>query len=225
MDSRSDASLPAGSLGAPDPVEFTQTQSAVDRFQQGDERAFDEIWRRYTPAIELLIATRVRPKLEPDLKSRIEANDLLQDVALEVHTGLGQFTYRGPGSILAWITTILMHVVSDRIAYWRAQGRNPVRERDGNVPAPARRIPLAQLRHPGSSPVTEAGTAELRRLVGTALAQLAERHQTIVIWKFFGGASWQEITAAVGGGSPDAVRMEFSGKILPLLARLIPHPE
>lgn len=211
-------------LGAPSPVEFTHTRSAVDRFREGDERAFEEIWRRYTPAVELLIETRVRPRLEPDLRARIDATDLLQDVALEVHEGLSRFVYRGPGSILAWMTTILMHVVGDRIDYWRAKLRNPVRER---APADARSAPpppLAHLPDPGRGPLTEAGAAELRRLVAAALVQLGERHQTMVIWKFFGGATWQEISDAVGCESADAARMEFSGKILPLLARLIPNP-
>lgn len=225
MVGRRDSPSKAGPLGAPSPVEFTHTRSAIDRFRAGDERAFEEIWRRYTPAIELLIETRVRPKLEPELRSRIDATDLLQDVALEVHEGLGRFTWRGPGSILAWITTILMHVVGDRIDYWRAKVRDPVRERAPPAARAAPAAPLAHLPHPGRGPLTEAGTAELRRLVAAALVQLGERHQTIVIWKYFGGATWQEISDAVGCESADAVRMEFSGKILPLLARLIPNPE
>ena len=225
MEGRRGDEVSAGALGAPPPAEFTQTRSAVDRFQAGDERAFEEIWRRYTPAIELLVATRVRPKLEPDLKARIEASDVLQKVALETHADLRHFTYRRPGSVLAWLTTILLHVVSDRIDYWRAQVRNPVREREPSGSSSSRAAPLAHLRHPGRGPATEAGTAELRRLVAAALVELGERHQTIVIWKFFGGATWQEIAETVGSESADAVRMEFSGKILPLLARLIPRPE
>lgn len=225
MEGRRDAPFESGPLGAPDPAEFAHTRSAVDRFREGDERAFEEIWRRYTPAIELLIETRVRPRLEPELRTRIDATDLLQDVALEVHEGLSRFTYRGPGSMLAWITTILMHVVGDRIDYWRAKVRNPVRERVAGADRDSPPPPLAHLPHPGRGPVTEAGASELRRLVGAALVQLGERHQTIVIWKFFGGATWQEIADAVGCESADAVRMEFSGKILPLLARLIPNPE
>lgn len=218
------AALDGGALGAPNPVEFTRTRKDVDRFKQGDRRAFDDLWSRYTPALELIVTTRVRARLEQDLRARLDTNDILQDAAIKVHEKLHEFTYRGPGSVLAWMTEILLHVASDKIDYWRAAIRDPRREstsRGGNDTSGAL---AAQVRDPARGPLTQAGMTDLRRRVGEALSQLSERHQTIVIWKFFGGASWLEIAETLGAPSGDAVRMEFNGKILPLLGTLIPRP-
>ena len=219
--------LEPSTLGAPDAEEFTRTRGDVEHFRQGDQSAFDRIWQRYRPALELLIAARVIPKLEPDLRQRLEADDILQTAAITIREKLDTFEYLGPGSVLAWMTAIVMHVVSDMIRYWRADLRDPMRER----PADARAHAVSQASRSGvvadhrHGPATNAHLAELRGRVGAALAQVSERHQTIVIWRFFGAASWDEVAAEVGSPSGAAVRMEFNLKVLPQLARLLPKPD
>lgn len=210
--------LEPSTLGAPDPGEFTRTRGDVERFKHGDLLAFDRIWQRYRPALELLIAARVLPRLEPDLRQRLEADDILQSAAITIREKLDTFEYLGPGSVLAWMTAIVLHVVSDMIRYWRADLRDPMRERPVDVHAHA----VPQANH---GPATDAHLADLRGRVGRALVQLSERHQTMVIWRFFGGTSWDEVAAEVGSPSGSAARMEFHLKILPLLAKLLPKPE
>jgi RNA polymerase sigma factor (sigma-70 family) len=212
------------SLGAPAPVDFTNTVGDLARLRRGDDRAFDDLWRRYTPLLEMVFATRIRPRLEPDLRARIDVDDVLQVAARKVQEKLPEFEYRGPGSVLAWMTAILQHVVTDMIDYWRAGIRDVRRERvleHGNADTQSRRTVLPD---PGSGPVTRAKQSERRRSVSAALEQLGERHQTIVMLRFFAGATWDEIAAELGeqvGG--DAIRMEISGKVLPLLATLLPE--
>jgi len=226
-DSREKGSRPldALSLAAADPSEFTRTRSDVERFQRGEHAAFDEIWCRYRPALEMLVAMRVMPRLEADLRARIDADDILQETAQTVRRKLGEFRYLGPGSILAWMTAIVLHVVTDQIRYWRAKIRDPARLLALDSDSRALRSPQETgLQHPGTGPATAADRAEVRRLVAAALARLPDRQQTIVLWRFFGGASWEEVAAEVGSPSAAAVRMEFTGKILPLLTTLLPEP-
>lgn len=216
-----EATLP----GAPPRVEFTRTRGDLDRLRRGDAQAFEDIWRRYAPALEMVIATRIRPRLEPELQARIDIDDILQVAARKVQEKLPGFEYRGPGSVLAWMTAIVQHVVTDMVDYWRAGVRDVRREhalepRDAGTGS--RRIAVAA---PGSGPATEASRSEQRRAVASALNRLSERHQTIVILRFFAGATWDGIASDlaehVGG---DAIRMEFNGKVLPLLATLLPSP-
>jgi len=212
-------------LGAPDATEFTRTRFDVERFQRGELAAFDDIWRRYRPALEMLIAVRVQPTLAPDLRARMEADDILQVMSGKVREKLDEFRYLGPGSVMAWMSTILQHVVGDMIRYWRAEQRDPRRERplDPGGETQGTR-PAASVPDPASGPATAASQAELRQRIAAALARLSERHQTIVLWRFFGGASWEEVAAEVGSPSEAAVRMEFRGKILPFLASVLPQP-
>jgi RNA polymerase sigma factor (sigma-70 family) len=212
-------------LGAPAPREFTRTKADLDRLRRGDARAFDDIWRRYAPALEMVIETRIRPRLEPELQARIVADDILQVAARKVQEKLPGFEYRGPGSVLAWMTAIVQHVVTDMVDYWRASVRDPRRERaleprDGDTDSRHVVVPDT-----GTGPATRASRSEQRRAVAAAVNQLSERHQTIVILRFFAGATWEDIAGDLGeqvGG--DAIRMEFSTKVLPLLATLLPSP-
>ncbi len=211
--------LDGARLGAPSAVEFTRTKDDVERFQRGDASAFDAIWRRYQPALEVVFAARIRPRLARELRARIDAADVLQDAALKVHEKLRSFEYRGPGSVLAWMTEIVLRAASDKIDYWRAEIRDPRREaREAKEDDPK---PLASVRDPARGPMTEANLADARRSIGEALAKLPERHQTMVIWKFFGGVTWAEIAVEIGGASEAALHMEFRGKVLPQLAAIL----
>jgi RNA polymerase sigma factor (sigma-70 family) len=216
----------AATLGAPPPQDFTQTRQDLERFRGGDIEAFGLLWQRYAPALELIVAARLLPRLAPELRARIELDDVLQIASRKVQAKLCDFEFRGPGSILAWMTAIVTHVVTDQIDYWRAAARDVRRERalpgrdadtgSSAVPAP----------DPGHGPATRASRAEQRRCVARALQGLSERHQTIVILRFFAGATWEEIAAELAEGhGGDAVRMEFNGKLLPLLAKLLARSE
>jgi RNA polymerase sigma factor (sigma-70 family) len=208
-------------LRAPDAQEFTRTQGDVARFQGGDAAAFDDIWRRYRPALELLLRARLLARLEPELRARIESDDVLQVASEKIRAKLPEFRYLGPGSVLAWMSAIVQHVVSDAIRYWRADVRDPRHEREVPGARATAESRVAGLAAVGAGPATLAEQAESRRLLAVALERLSERHQTLVIWRFFGGASWSEVAGEVGAPSADAVRMEFNGKVLPLLARLL----
>jgi RNA polymerase sigma factor (sigma-70 family) len=209
------------SLRAPDAHEFTRTRGDVARFQGGEAAAFDDIWRRYQPALELLLRARLLARLEPELRARIEADDVLQVASEKIREKLPGFRYGGPGSVLAWMSAIVQHVVSDAIRYWRADVRDPRHERDESGARATAASHPAGLVAGDAGPATAAEQAESRRLLAAALERLSERHQTLVIWRFFGGASWSEVAAEVGAPSADAVRMEFNGKVLPLLASLL----
>ncbi len=212
---------PLPDLAAPSPREFEGTRADLDRWLSGDERAFDSLWRRYRPALEVLVAGRIRARLEERLRPRLdaEAEDLLQEAAITILAKLRGFEYRGPGTLLAWMSRIAENAVRDRVDYWRAGKRHPGAERI----SPAATRPTGSgipsgLPHAGPGPATQADIAERRRRVAAALATLSERHHAIAFLRFFGGADWSEIAREVSSPSADAVRMECYGKVVPALA-------
>lgn len=224
----SDARDPAAAAGddrlagIPHGVDFARTRTDLAEFRAGDLHAFERLWLRYEGALEVMIAGRIR-RIGPALRARLDAelDDILQEAALTVHAKLHEFEYRGPGSILAWMAKIGAHVVGDRIDYWRAGRRRPQREQPlagiiTSVPIP--RAVADALRHQGPGPATEHGQRQARRAVAAELAKLSEREHTIVLWRFFGGATWAEIAAGVGAPSGEAVRKEWSDRILPSFA-------
>ncbi|MEO6594378.1 MAG: sigma-70 family RNA polymerase sigma factor [Planctomycetota bacterium] len=207
-------------FGAPAATEFTRTRGDLERWRAGDASAFDELWRRYRPALEILIAGRIRSSTEPALRARLDGDDVLQEVAITVFGKLGEFEYRGPGSVLAWMSMIAKRTVSDWVDYWRAGKRHP------RVELP-RASPDSGATTNGSATTfvdqaqgqaTQLAVRERRLRLAAAMASLSEREHLIVLWRFFGGAAWTEIAAELGAPSADAVRKECCLRVFPALA-------
>ncbi len=210
-------------LGAPSASEFSRTRADLAEFRTGDPSAFERVWKRHRGMLEVLITSRIRRGLTPALRVRLDAelDDILQEAAVIAFARLGQFEYRGPGSILAWLEQIGTHLVSDRADYWRAGKRSPSREKrlgGASTAAFDAHAAAVDLPHRGPGPATEHDQEHARRAVATALSDLSEREQTVVLLRFFGGATWSEIAAEVHAQSGDAVRKEWSDRILPAFA-------
>lgn len=75
--------------------------------RRGDRSARRELYTRYAPAM-LAIGIRY-------LSDREAAEDLLHDVFVNVLTGFGKFTYRGEGSLGAWMKRVTVNAALDRI--------------------------------------------------------------------------------------------------------------
>ncbi|HET6201913.1 MAG TPA: sigma-70 family RNA polymerase sigma factor [Planctomycetota bacterium] len=211
-------------IGGATPAEAGRTLADLDAFRHGDEQAFEKIWRRFLPALEILIRGRIRSGLGPSLRARLDAetDDIIQEVSIRVLAKLPDFEYRGPGSLLAWMSKVAGFVVAERADYWRRDKRNPGLERplpasgDSSVSDPSPGNPV--LLRPSPGPSTAFDLAEKRKRLATALADLSERHHTIVLWRFFAGAEWSDIAKEIGAPSGDAVRMECYLKVFPVLA-------
>jgi RNA polymerase sigma factor (sigma-70 family) len=207
-------------LDAPHAAEFTRTRADLARWRAGELGAFEDLWRRYYPALAVLVAGRVRSGVEPSLRARLDADDVLQDVAVTVFGKLDQFEYRGPGSMLAWMSAIAERTVTDWLDYWRAGKRHPRAELPPTITRSRTNDAgsTVLLADAGSGPATNAILRERRRRLGTAMATLSPRQHTIVLWRFFGGAEWSEIAREVGAVSAEAVRKECYLQVFPLLA-------
>ena len=214
-------------LGAPDPAAFHGTQSDLEQWRAGASAAFDRLWLRYRPALEVLVHGRIRSRLEPHLRVRLEAEaeDVLQEVALTAMRKCNDFEYRGTGSLLAWLGRIAENAVQNRIDYWRADRRTPAREtplhRDTDPGASASKAQLLDVAASSTGPATAVDRADRRRRLAAVLGELSEREHTIVLLRFFAGADWTEIARTVDSPSGDAVRMECFGRVLPAIARLL----
>lgn len=98
----------------------TSTFGLIERFRSGDREAFAPLFARYRPRLAVLI----HHKLSPELRSRVDVDDVLQEVFLAAFRDLDNFTYRSPGSFLAWLSRIADHVVIDAARFYGRQKRD-----------------------------------------------------------------------------------------------------
>ncbi|MBI1850203.1 MAG: sigma-70 family RNA polymerase sigma factor [Planctomycetes bacterium] len=203
--------------------EFTRTRGDIERWRRGDPAAFESLWTRHRPGLEVLVATEIRSIHNEAVRRRLEseAEDVVQDVAATVLAKLGEFEYRGQGSLGAWMEKIVSHRVWNWVEHWEAGKRNPHSERplDGRSSDDSTRAATIPARGPG--PATSSAISERRRQIADVLAALPKRHRQIVVLRFYFGAEWNEIAAEIGAPSDDAARKEFTLRVLPsLTARL-----
>ncbi len=102
--------------GGPRMGSTTSSFDLIDRIKQGDRGAFTPLFEKFRPRLAVLVHYR----LGPELRSRLEVDDILQETLLKAFTQLIHFEYRGPGSFLHWLSLIAEHVIVDQA---RHEGR------------------------------------------------------------------------------------------------------
>ncbi|MGD9933003.1 MAG: RNA polymerase sigma factor [Dehalococcoidia bacterium] len=143
--------------------------SLIERARRMEGNAWDELYTLHYPAIHRYCAYRVS---QPDA-----AEDLAADVFLQAVRGIGQYRYRGL-PFRAWLYRIAHNVTADerkRLA------------RNGGVASSV----VPELADPDFAP----GVVD-RRAIATALCELTDDQQQVIILRFLEGLSLQE-TAAV----------------------------
>ncbi|GAB4109111.1 MAG: hypothetical protein OHK0022_61510 [Roseiflexaceae bacterium] len=146
----------------------------IAQAQAGDTAAFSEIYARYAGPILRYLYARVR---EPE-----GAQDLTQEVFLRVIKGIGAFEYRGEKSFMGWLYTIAANVLIGQIR----------RKQPLSTPLDDRMELVDPHGH-------EAVTSLFDRMVlREAINQLTEDQQQVLMLKFFGDMTNNEIAQVLG---------------------------
>ncbi|HLC42618.1 MAG TPA: sigma-70 family RNA polymerase sigma factor [Methylomirabilota bacterium] len=158
-------------LGADDPSDL------IKRIAQGDRESFGRFYDLYAPLV-FTLATRV-------LRSRTEAEDLLQDVFLQAWRQAGSYE-KGRGSPEAWLITITRSRAIDKL--------RSVRRRDKGI------VPSDDPAYSETAGRVESGEkeSEAKVMVGSALARLPDAQARVLELAYFDGMSQSEIAARLG---------------------------
>jgi RNA polymerase sigma-70 factor (subfamily 1) len=176
-----------------------ETESLVRRAQGGDGQAFGQLHARYLPRLERI----VRARLGAVLRKRMDAEDILQDVFIDVLQGLGRFEARTDAGLIDWLATLVVNRIRKRAEHWNAQRRSPDQERglwgaSGSAPL----LLVAQ----NSGPVTRAVRNERTDQLEGALDELEEPAREVLILHHMVGMTFEEIAECQGRPSPAAAR-------------------
>ena len=100
-------------------VSPTSTFDLVQRFKNGDDRAFSALFHLY----QHRLAVSVYYRMSPELRALHEVDDILQEVFLIASRDMDKFVCRSPGSFMAWLLHIADHVVVDAARFQSRQKR------------------------------------------------------------------------------------------------------
>lgn len=151
-----------------------ELSTVIVRAQAGDAAAFGELYARYARHILRYMYVRTR---EPEL-----AQDLTQEVFIRVIKGIGGLQYHGEKMFLGWLYTIAGNVLIGH------EQRRQIAASSLND-SPDVTDPRGQ----------EAVSSLFERLsLQHAIAQLTVEQQHVLMLKFFGDMTNQEIAATIG---------------------------
>jgi RNA polymerase sigma-70 factor (ECF subfamily) len=179
-----------------------ETLHLLDRAGAGDTAALGELVTRHRDAVRQFIDTR----LDPQIRTRVDASDVVQEAHLEVVQRITDYLARRPMPFHLWLCrTAYENLLRLRRKHAEVAGRAVGREK----PLPDRSsVLLARQVLAGVAPDARVQEAELAAQVQGALALLEEIDREVLLLRTFDSLSNAE-AAAVLGIQPAAARKRY----------------
>ena len=169
----------------------------------GDDGALARLLESLRTYLQLMAES----ELDPELRQKVGASDLVQDTLIEAERDFRQFAGRSAAEFKAWLRQILRNNAANlRRRYLHTQQRRVSCE-VSLTPDDSSGM-VQDLCDSSSSPHSKAMNRELTELVDAHLARLPSKDQEIINLWFAEGLSFVEIGARLGV-SDDAVRKRF----------------
>jgi RNA polymerase sigma-70 factor (ECF subfamily) len=169
-----------------------ETRDLLRRIAAGDRQAFEELFARYRDYLRQVVEVR----LDPKVRARVDASDVVQETQLEAFRRLPDFLARRPMPFRLWLRkTAQERLLVARRRHVEAGRRAVARE----VPLPERSsLLLARgFLAAASTPSQQLDQRELARRVRQALARLPEADREILLLRAFEGLSNQEVACVL----------------------------
>jgi RNA polymerase sigma-70 factor (ECF subfamily) len=191
-----------------------ETIDLLEEVRAGRRPALDQLLVRHRPDLLQFVELRMDPKM----RGRLDASDVVQDAQLEVYRRLADFLDRRPMPFHVWLRkTAYERLLMARRQHVEAAQRAVGRERrlpDRSSLLFARRI-LAR----GSTPSRSLARRELARRVHQVLAELPDSDREILVMRNLEERSYQEI-ACILDIEPAAARKRHGRALIRLHALL-----
>jgi len=188
----------------------------VDRTADTDERPLED----YRDYLRLL----ARLQLDPRLRAKLDASDVVQQAILQAHEGRAQFRGSTEAEWLAWLRAILANVLAAAARRFGTEARAVGRERslEAELERSSSRLECL-LAADQTSPSQRAVRGEELLRLAAALARLPEDQRQVVELHHLRGLPVAEVAAQVGRSRAAIVGLLFRG--LKRLRQLLRQPE
>jgi RNA polymerase sigma-70 factor (ECF subfamily) len=187
-------------------------EDLIQRARAGDQEALGQLLETYRSYLQLL----ARSGINPQLRSRLDSSDLVQETLLEAQRDFRQFYGQTAGEIGSWLRQILARNLADQVKRHQSQKRDVGREE------PLERLldesPQA-LAAPTSTPSAQAARREEADQLSRAMSDLPADYQEVLTLRHLQGQSFETIAERMGR-SPGAVRMLWM-RALEQLGRIV----
>ncbi len=178
-------------MSPPDPIE----QRLIERLVARDERAFNTLVRAYERRVFALVLRM--------LGNRAEAEDLAQEVFVQVFKAIGSF--RGDSKLSTWVYRIAVNLCKNRSKYLRVRHAGEEEE----LEAVADRVPLGDARHANVGQVARPDEAvagkQVEQIVQRAILAIEPDFRECLVLRDVEELSYEEI-GEITGLAPGTVK-------------------
>jgi RNA polymerase sigma-70 factor, ECF subfamily len=192
-----------------------KTEHLLQQAQAGDVQAFEDLFARHRAYLHQVVALRLDPRMRP----RIDASDVVQEAQLEAFRRLGDFLERRPMAFRLWLRkTAEERLLMLERFHRRTEGRTI--DREVVLPDKSAFALVQQLFAGGSSPSKRLEQSETARRVREVLGQLSEADREILLMRNLEALSNQEV-AEVLQIEPVAASQRYGRALLRLRKGLV----
>lgn len=173
-----------------------ETQTLINDACLGDQEAVRRLLVLYHPRLR----ARLLRQMDPTMRSKIEPEDILQQVYLEAFKAIGHFRYQGKDSFLRWLYAILDRKLIDEHRAQRAERRD-VRREVKAIPANAQQTTyidlMARVMAGGGTPSQDVRKDEALGVLAACLAGLPEHYREVLRMRFIEGRPVADVAKAL----------------------------
>jgi RNA polymerase sigma-70 factor, ECF subfamily len=172
----------------------------IEAARGGSDLALGQLLELCRPYL-LLVANA---HLDPDLRARVGASDLVDETVLEAQGHFACFPGSTEIELLAWLRRM---VINNATKYGQQFRPTQTQQLDREVSLPDTgqvELPNAAMAQ-GGSPSCQRRAPEQDEALRRALAQLPEQYQQVIRWRNYERSSFEELARRLGR-SPEAVR-------------------
>lgn len=174
----------------------SETQVLIKSARKGDEQAVRRLLVLYHPRLR----ARLLRQMDPTMRSKIEPEDILQQVYLETFRAIGQFEYQGPDSFLRWMYAILDRKLIDEHRAMRAERRD-VRREVKPSPVSGNQTTyvdlLARITSGGGTPSQVVRKEEALGVLAACVATLPDHYRDVIKMRFIEGRPVAEVAKSL----------------------------
>jgi RNA polymerase sigma-70 factor (ECF subfamily) len=174
-----------------------EVEDLLRRAATGDRQAAGDLARRYEVRVKELIHRR----LGPDVRARVDTDDLYQSTITTALDDLSGFHYEGEKALIGWLYAIAERRILMAVRRHRAAKRDLRREQVLHDPD---EIPGAR-----TSPSRAAVRGEMTRGLRNAMAQLEEPERSVVRLHSFEGLGFADVAERLGLPGKSSARHVF----------------
>lgn len=176
--------------------ESTETQVLIKNARRGDGQAIRRLLVLYHPRLR----GRLLRQMDPGMRAKIEPEDILQQVYLEVFRAIDRFTYQGKDSFLRWMYAILDRKLIDEHRAMRAERRD-VRREAKPAPTSANRTTyvdlMARVMASGGTPSQAVRKDEALAVLNACVASLPIHYREVIRMRFLEGRPVADVAEAL----------------------------